>query len=493
MKSAKNLLVPFIVLIMLVIGLIVYSAVERFRNTEPSETSDGVYDVLYYNPGDISSISVYNRETGHSSVVKCLLDSDNNIQYEYLGDDAEPGVYYAQYKLSDYVSSLTSFYSSTIVSKTGNFSEYGLDNPSYTLTISLVNGTVTNVYLGNKTPDTKYCYMFVEGAQDIYLVSSDKLVQADKTAISFLDPTVLRIDSKNLKAVHFDRKSDGLSLDAAVALSASGITSYEIVKPYHHPASAYFANMVDNLLNLEISEYIEINDLSKYGLDDPAFHFVLALTNGEKTEIYFSDLINEYYYGYIAGYDKYFKLNKYQLENLDMMETVLIDSYICYCFAKDISSINVTYGDKSFKFDLNVAEGRSITDDRSTVTLDGRNAKVSDSSGRSYCSILFESIACIKIGGIDTEATVDTSKGPVITISFIGKNYATTDFEFYTRDADSYYVLKNGEYMGFYVYSGEIFNDGAYDTYNYGFWKAYELLSEAISGSVNGIYDIPAA
>lgn len=69
MKSAKNLLVPFIVLIMLVIGLIVYSAVERFRNTEPSETSDGVYDVLYYNPGDISSISVYNRETGHSSVV----------------------------------------------------------------------------------------------------------------------------------------------------------------------------------------------------------------------------------------------------------------------------------------------------------------------------------------------------------------------------------------------------------------------------------------
>ena len=45
--------------------------------------------------------------------------------------------------------------------------------------------------------------------------------------------------------------------------------------------------------------------------------------------------------------------------------------------------------------------------------------------------------------------------------------------------------------MNFFVYSREIFNDGGSDTYSYGFWKAYELLNEAISGSINGVYDIP--
>ena len=52
-------------------------------------------------------------------------------------------------------------------------------------------------------------------------------------------------------------------------------------------------------------------------------------------------------------------------------------------------------------------------------------------------------------------------------------------------------IFKDGEYTGFYIYSREIFNDGGYDTYSYGFWKAYELLDEAILGSIGGIYDMP--
>ena len=60
-----------------------------------------------------------------------------------------------------------------------------------------------------------------------------------------------------------------------------------------------------------------------------------------------------------------------------------------------------------------------------------------------------------------------------------------------TYNGHTYYVFKDGEYMNFYVYSREIFNDGGADTYSYGFWKAYELLSDAITGNNNGIYDIP--
>lgn len=494
MKSVKNLLVPFIIMIMLVIGVIVYYAVDRFRNKEPSETSSsGALDVVYYNSSDISSLSVFNRDTGHTSSVICRNDGNNNIEYDYTGDDKDNGTVYSQYRLYDYVSTLTSYYSNSLVSKKGNFSDYGLDRPAFTVTINAVNGTVTKVYLGNLSPDANYCYMFVEGSADIYLVGADKLAAAAKTAISFIDTIVLDLDYSDIKNVHFDRKTDGLSLDAEPSLTVDGSISFGIVKPYTHPASTYFTSMVSRVMSLNITDYVEIDgsDLAKYGLDDPAYHFVLTLNNGEKKELFFSKLINGAYYGYISGNGNYFMLNEYQLDNIDMKETILIEPYIFTYQVSDISSVTGTYNGESFKFQLDVPEGKTLMSDESLVDLDGRNAKIMDQSGRSYCAVLYESISCINIGGIDTGAVVNTNRDPVLTLTFVNKKYNTTEYSFYTRDDDSFYVFKDGTYLNFYVYSREIFNDGGQDTYNYGYWKAYELLKDAISGNNGGVYVIP--
>lgn len=493
MKSVKNLLVPAIILIVLIISSIVYFVVDNLKNKEPVDTTGALTDVVYFTPSEVSSLSVYNRDSSHTSVVNCSSDVDGLTNYVYAGDDFDPAASYSQNKLGDYVAILISYNCNAKVSSTGNYSDYGLADPSYKVTINAVNGSVTTVLIGNKTPDEKNCYICVDGSKDIYTVSVLKLVYADYTAIDFWDSRTLNIEYASLKSVHFDRATDGLSVDAEVTMTGSGIANFNFVKPYNHPASSYFGLLIDSVVGLNISEYVEIsdNELSTYGLDNPAYHFVLTQNDGNKTEIYFSKNINGYYYGKITGIDSYFLVSTYQLEGLELKETVLLDTYICYCYAKDVSSITCTYGDRSFRFDLNVPEGKSITANDVTVTLDGRNAQISDTFGRSYCSILFESIACIEIGGIDSTTTVNTSAGPVITLSFLDKNYATTTYEFYSRSDDTYYVFKNGEYMCFYVYSREIFNDGGSDTYSYGFWKAYELLNEAISGNINGIYDIP--
>lgn len=494
MKSVKNLLVPFIIMIMLVIGVIVYYAVERFRNKEPSETSSsGAVDVVYYNSTDVSSLSVFSRDTGNTTSVICRNDGNNGMIYEYSGDDADQGTVYSQYKLYDFVGNLTSFQSNSLISKKGNYADFGLDRPCFTITINTVNGTETKVYLGNKSPDGKYCYMFVEGAPDIYLVSSEKLDVASKTAVSFIDTIVLNLEYSDLKSVHFDRKTDGLSLDADVSVSDEGDVVFDIVKPYKHPASSYFTGMISRIISLNITDYVETDgfDPAKYGLDDPAYHFILNLNDGGKKELFFSKLINGVYYGYISGNDNYFMLNEYQLENLDMQETILIDPYVFSYQVTDISSITGTYNGTTFKFVLDVPEGKTLMSKESKVELDGRNAQITDLSGRAYCSVLYESISCINIGGIDTEAVTAAGQSPVLTLTFIGKKYNTIEYSFYRRDDDSFYVFKDGEYLNFYVYSREIFNDGGQDTYNYGYWKAYELLNDAISGNNGGVYVIP--
>jgi hypothetical protein len=495
MKSVKNLLIPFIILIALVIGVVIYYVVDNMRTIESSETAAGSIDVVYFNMSDISMVTVYNRDTAHNTVVKCLVSTDGSVKYEYAGDDIKQGEKFSQNALSNYAYAMSTYSSNAKVSTLGNFAEYGLDNPKITVTIDAVNGSTTTVYLGNTSPNGQYCYMYVAGSADIYAVPVNKLETADKRAIDFLESTMLDIDYKDLKNVHFDRKTDNLSLDATVTINNSGSAYFTVYKPYNQLASNYFTNMIHDITQLQITQYLDLTaaELSSYGLDNPYYHLVLTLNSGENIELFFSQKNNGYYYGRMNGMDNYFMLSEKQISGLELQELVLINPYVTKFTASSYSSITVTYGDKSFKLDLEVAEGKPITDPDANVSLDGRNAQIKDSKGRSYSSILFESLTGIKIGGVELKDGINTSAGAEITFSLIDKSYNTTTFEFYTRDTDSYYVCKNGEYTGFYVYSKEFFYDAGSDTYNYGCWSAYELLNEAITNNINGIYDIPVA
>lgn len=492
MKSLKNLLAPFIILIALVIGVVIYYVVNNAQNKAASETSGGAIDIVYFSSTNVSSLTVYNRDTNQNIIVNCTTNSDGTVNYQYNGDDARADENYSQLSLSYYVTAMTAFSSSLKVSSSGNYAEFGLDNPKYIITINSTTGTATTVYLGNISPDGQYCYMSVSGTNDIYALPAAKLDMAGKTALDFLESTALSIEFDELKSVHFDRTTDNLSLDVNVITTASGSTSFEIVKPYSHAVSSYFTELVSDITKLQISDYLAIskNELANYGLDKPAYHFLLTFKNGEKKELYISTKLNGYYYGYMNGMNNYFLLSEYQIDGLDLQELVLIYPYVFSCKPSDYTSIIGTYGDKSFKFELSVDEGKSVSDSSSEITLDGRNAKINDSKGRSYCSVLFESISGIKIGGIELKDNVNTAGGAVMSFSFIDKSYNTTVYEFYQRDADTYYAFKDGEYLGFYVYAKELFYNAGTDTYNYGCWSAYELLNEAISNNINGIYDI---
>lgn len=491
MKSIKNLLVPFIILVALCLFAAGYFIAEEIGKKKANESTEGFYTILNIDPADISKLTVKNNESGYTSVVNCTSDGTGVITCEFAGDDVDPSEKYSQTKLRSLVSILSAYYGEHKIDASGKLAEFGLDNPKYQVTIEGREGTI-RLFLGNKTPDEQNCYMYVEGSSDVYTVDSTKLYYAELKGIDFLDSLVISIDFNEVKSVHFDRKTDGLSLDANVNVSKNGVADFTLYSPYVHGTSGYFGTMFDTLAKLEITDFVTVDSttLSEYGLDTPAYHFAFTKNSGEKIEFFFSKLISGYYYGFAKNVNKYFRISEYTLNGLDNAETVLIDPYICYCYVKDYTTILGTYKDKSFKFDLDVTEGQSIVSDDARVTLDGRNAKISDSYGRSYCSLLFESIACIKIGGVEIAEKTKPASPAELSLTFIDKNYATTVYEFYPKGTDSYYVFKNGEYMNFYVYATEIFNDGGSDTYSYGYWRAYELLNQAISENSNGIYDL---
>ena len=490
MNKLKKLLIPLIVMVLLIVALVIYVVISK----NSSNVEEVNYDVLVLGETEISKLTVQ-RPNMADLVVGCNVDAAGKITYSYLSEDADPKTKYSEDSIANYLRLFATFHANSKITSDLDLAEYGLANPRYTLTYDLADGSHKKVLIGNDTFDGSYCYFMIDGVNEVYTISSFKISYCEYTITNFLPTKAINVDYSEVSSVEFDRKSDNTHL---VASCVAGETrdsdaSFFITEPFSVKASTHFASLMSQIFELEISSYIEIpeGELGLYGLKDPQYHFAINKKDGERIDIYLSSLLSDVYYGYSNVTDGYFQFSSLQLTFLDNSISSLIDSYIAYFYSYEISSITGKYNGKEFRFDLDVGNNLPISDDSSKVKLDNRNAKIFNSEGRSYCAILYETLASISIGGIDTDAK-PTLSNPDMTITFITKDYQTYKYDFVKRNENTYYVFVNDKYSCFYVDSSELFANGGTDTYAYGVWGAYELLVEAIEKNIGGIYDIPA-
>ena len=494
MKSWKSLIIPFIVMLILMVAVVIYFAVSGTQANDLSPETSYI-NALYVGIGDVKSVTVTSSDLSFPEVrIDVIKNEDDSFTYVYNGTDTDPDENYSYYKMAAYVSNLTDYSYATLVAEDANMSEYGLDNPKYTLIIETVSGAKSKVSFGNISYSGEICYIRIDGGSTVYSMPVNIYDYLTKRSIDFIDTSVLSIAPSDLSEAEFIRKTDALDLKAVCQVDTDGYVTYTFFEPFDKGTSQYFDNLINKICNLEILEYIDLGDsnLADYKLDDPEYHFILTDINGNKTDVYLSENIGGYYYGFISGRDIYFKIDESMIKSLELPSVQYVESYVFYCQASEISKITGTYDGATFTFEIETDLDGSISGDDSDVYLDGRNAKIFNSEGRSYCAVLFESFACMEIGGIDTEAVVNVEANPVMKLDYTTTNYEKHTISFYQRSDNSYYVVKDGEYTKFFVFSKELFNDGGTDTYNYGVWAAYELLKTAIDENVNGLYDIPA-
>ncbi len=492
MNKLKKLVIPLIVMCLLIVGLVIFVIV---KNSNKSSEEEADFNILTLTDDQLTRFSINRKDLPDLVIGVDLNESTGLMKYSYLSEDADPAVEYSDSSISSYLKIMCSYYANSLVASGASLSEYGLDDPEYKINFECRDGSKKTILLGHDTYDGSACYCMLEGSDKVFTVAKLKKSYADYTAINFLQAQLLSIDYKDVTSVTFDRTSDKLHLvascNSAESSSASG-TSYYITEPFTIKAGTYFSSLMTQIFSLEISSYTEIADADKalYGLDNPQYHFIINKVTGEKIDIYLSSLIGDYYYGYSNITDKYFVLSGQQLSYIDMPVTSLIDEYIAYYYAYEITSITGSYNGESFKFDLEVPNNTKISDPATTIKLDNRNAKIFNSEQRSYCAVLFETLATIMIEGIDTDAK-PALVNPEMTLTFITKNFLTYKIDFVKRTDNTYYVFINDKYSMFYVNRDELFADGGKDTYKYGVWPAYKLLDKAINENIGGVYDIP--
>ena len=493
MKSAKNLLIPFIVMILLALGVVVFFVVDRGIKMRTAETTYAKVDLLYVNPVEIASVSVLHRDSGINVKVDRSQNANGSVVYNYSGSDKGSGSY-SQTAMESFLTTMNSFVSCLAIADNANLSDYGLDSPAFTVTITKTDGTQKVIFIGNKALDGDGYYVCAAGTASVYVAGNDKFFMASKTGNDFLDDRLIEKDVKGLESVKFSRKKDSVELTGdCIHDESSDACTFKFTKPFEITSSSYFDKLIENVCSMSAAGYEDASteNLSKYGLAIPNVSLVLRFKGGETYSVDLSAAYGEFYYGRLNGTGKIFKVESSKLELVEAPLLKLISEYVFYTTCDAVDSVECSGSRGRFVLKLDVKKNRAISDSDSKVYLDGRNAKVTNGSGRSYAAMLYESIFCLNVGGVEGNAIIPETAVADTTVRVYDHNHSVVVYEFYRRSDDTFYVTKNGEYTGFYVFKRDLYNDGGADTYSYGIWPAYEILTRAITNGMNGVYEIP--
>ena len=483
MSSYKKLYLPFAIMVFLLVSLVVWLVVRKDDEPVVPEQTVTFLDI---GSDNVASVQVTSAD-GSTLVVNAVSDADPDIRWSLLGfEDSDLD----QDKLNDFVYHLSTLDSISVISDPASDAEYGFDTPDFTLTVTDKEGIASTVLIGDKTRDLNGCYVRLQGEQTVYTIPAFKWDCCSYTYLDFLVSRIMNISYSDVSSVSFERSGDGSYASADCYIGQNGGPDFVFTDPYDIKASVYFEDLIDSLIEMDAVTYFDIaeGEEADYGLDEPAYRFVFHMKHSDDVVIELSAVNDGLLYGSCSLCDHEFSVYYSSIHNLDTSLKDLMSYYVAYYAAYEVSSINCTCADRSFRMEIET-DG-AITDEDATVTVDGRNCNVNTSEGRSYTAILFESIVCMEIGGFEPEADPELTD-PYMNVRIVTRSHDTVNIDFIPRGTDSYYVFINDDYAGYYLYSTELFADGGDNTYAYGVWSAYDLLNNAIMNSINGIYDIP--
>lgn len=232
MKSKKKLLLlAAIAVVLLLVALI---ALTTTAPKEDSDTSTVEIIQILESSQDISYIDVSN-ETGAYRIVPDLTGASSTSSAE-TADDATSeeteeqlwqieelaGTPQYQTKYTDMVTLMGDLEAESQLENPKDLVEYGLDQPSASVTVQYADGTDKTVQLGIQSPgDTGGYYCKLSDSDTIYVLSSVNAEKFLRRMLDYVDLTLV----PTLQTVNYDTSSDGTSSDSTEGtLEISNIT-----------------------------------------------------------------------------------------------------------------------------------------------------------------------------------------------------------------------------------------------------------------------------
>lgn len=371
------------------------------------------------------------------------------------------------------VSIMSALYSTRTISfnaSSEDLSIYGLDKPTR-ITCRLSGGQSHTLFIGDTTPTGENYYAMREGEDYIYLISAEEGVYLNASRDLLKDPYIIEYgtiysDVTYLKLVRDDATVFELEYGDAWQnyptqsyLSTSAADRWSAIAPIDwHVDYSNVSTIVDNIIRVQVYEFVEENcqDLEKYGLDDPKYHFSIGTKDGNAINLSFGNQNIDGTYIY-AMYDDTKQVALFSMTDVAFLDATPEDIYNIFVYSghtlidnynqTDIAEIELTLDGQTHLITNN------SYDDINEYTFNGIEL-YGDINGSQLVEDLYSSIAALTLSEIDTSGqSVQKSGEAYMSVHYLCANGDEISIELYEVPDEEflYYVFLNDEYANIKV------------------------------------------
>lgn len=272
-KKAKNIgLLLLLIAMILLLGVYFWLVKHNDKKDSQSDTADENQAIVSLDKDSIKSIYFKNQD------YEMTLVLNSKGVWE---DKNDPDFPVNQTYAGNMQSAFTDITPTTILTEgIDDLSAFGLDKPVITATAATEDGTETTLTMGNETPLGSEYYAMLKGKNEVYVIGTSiynyfRYNKEDMTTVDKL-PSITAENVTKLAVTAKDGKDFEVDYEPDSAYDYSGFSDYIMHKPYAVPIAAdsdSLTTLFGNYAALSFSSCVDYNaaDLSKYGLDDPAY------------------------------------------------------------------------------------------------------------------------------------------------------------------------------------------------------------------------------
>lgn len=416
-----------------------YLAVKNKKDDETKQYQEQIADLNLFN-FDVESINKIDFISSEGEYTAELIDSQWQLT---SGDDFTLDQDYINL-LCTYAGELTAE-----TSYSGNKADYGLDDANATTIILSGGGQSYTLHIGNVSPTSDYYYVSVGDKSQIYAVSSlygsefstDRLMLKAKDLVPYDDYEISEIIIKKNGEITCELKYDPEAYSWSLPEEYSGLT-------FDNTA---VTSMVNSMTRLEAEQMLDENleDLSKYGFDDPYAEITIKGLDGTERVITIGSAYNGgTYTNVLIGDDN--QVEAYYTADLSFADKTPFDFLADTVYNPsmyEITGLDLTFGGKEYNITVDTNESKG--------TFNGAEFDMNIMNVSTAFQNFYSSFTTVILSGIDINAD-PTLDEPLFTAVYHCSDGTDFTYQIVAGENENCYIFNDGKYTGMLLASSRL-------------------------------------
>lgn len=505
----KKQLKPMIILgsiLVLLVAVYLFATLVLPNIGSPEETTEtttgtALAPILETDFADVSYLEIVNESDTYRLIPESVVDDKGEKSWSWSVEGFE------DYPFSDSLLSrlatvaAEAFVKTEIESESDDLTIYGLAEPRAIMRVVHKSGEVHEIKWGSEVPSDNYDYATVDDTGRVCMISSISAERVRSSLMDLLDKDqVIGFDQNALTGLSFERAKDEIRLVTDIKLmgdieSEQTYLSFTVEEPLKRDANSdNLTKLVTEATAISVKSFVafEPEDLSVYGLEEPAYSFELTTKDQTVTLMLGSEAADDSFYAMSSRLPAVFTVSRSAFTVLDMKVTEMIDRFVALESIWTVSKIEGDIQGTRFVTEIQMTEQQKATDDDVIFMLDGQDARIFSERNRSLFSSFYQRLISVVIEGIEPDADpVNTKDSRLIfhlkadTENNVSAH--TKTIEFAKRNQYTDYVFIDGVYAGFYIDTEKAFTSSRVNSE--GIIVAYKQMKYAIEHADDGVFN----